>query len=81
MKNCMITLGLYFEITDSPMYGGEGTVGYANIDLDLEVASLESGNIQEYVGAQIEGIAEMCKVDASKVRVIPRTEYKENVED
>lgn len=80
MENNIVTLGIYFEIKDSYMYGGEGTVGYANINVDLKISSLESANIKECVEGQIKKIAEMCQVDTENVRVISRVEYDENAE-
>lgn len=35
INDSMITLGLYFEVHDADIYGGKGTVGYANINADL----------------------------------------------
>lgn len=29
MKDASMSLGIYFEIKDSELYGGEGTTGYA----------------------------------------------------
>ena len=78
MKNSIVTLGLYFEIRDSEMYGGEGSVGYANTNCDLTISALESGDACKYMENQIKGIANMCWVDAEKVRVISRTEFEEN---
>ncbi len=81
MENNIVTLGIYFEIKDSDVYGGEGTVGYANIDVDLKISSLESANISEYVECQTKKIAEMCQVDTENVRVISRVEYDEKAEE
>ena len=81
MENNIVTLGVYFEIKDSAMYGGEGSIGYVNTNVDLKISSLASGNVLEHVEGQRKGIAEMLKVDVEKVRVIPRTEYVENTEE
>ena len=81
MENSIVTLGVYFEIADSIMYGGEGTIGYANTNVDLKISSLASANVCDYVEGQRKGIAKMCKVDVEKVRVISRSEYDENTEE
>ena len=81
MKNSIVTLGVYFEVKDSEMYGGEGTVGYVNTNCDLEISALVRADVCDYVEKQIKGVANMCKVDAEKVKVISRTEYEENTEE
>lgn len=32
MKDVSMSLGIYFEIKDAELYGGEGTTGYADRD-------------------------------------------------
>lgn len=81
MEDCIMTLGLYFEVHDADLYGGEGTVGYANTNVDLKVSALGQADIYNYVEAQKQGVAEMCKVDKEKVIVISRTKYEEETED
>ena len=81
MENSIVTLSVYFEIKDSAMYGGEGSIGYASTSVDLKIASLENANILEYIENQQKGMAEVLKVDIDKVRVIPRTEYAAETED
>ena len=81
MENSIVTLGVYFEVKDSEMYGGEGTVGYINTNCDLKISALVSADVCDYVEKQIKGVANMCQVDAEKVRVISRTEYEENTEE
>ena len=41
MENDMVSLGLYFEVMDSEIYGGKGTIGYASIIVDLTLGSLD----------------------------------------
>lgn len=77
----IITISLYFEIHDADMYGGKGTIGYANTNVDLEVSVLAKADINNYVEMQRQGVAEMCKIDKEKVIVISRTAYKEETDD
>lgn len=77
----MITISLYFEVHDADLYGGKGTVGYANTNVDLKVSALGKADIDNYVEAQRQGVAEMCKVDKEKVIVISRTKYEEETAD
>ena len=81
MSNRMITLGIYFEVHDAEMYGGEGSVGYVNINIDLKASALAKVNMDEYLEKQKQGVAEMCKTDKEKVIIIPRTQYESETED
>jgi len=81
MENSSVTLGVYFEVKDSELYGGEGSIGYANTNVELKVSSLESANIRNYVAEQRKGVAEMCHVDIEKVRIISKTEYEEKTDE
>lgn len=81
MEDCIMTLGLYFEVHDADLYGGEGSVGYANTNVDLKVSALGQVDIYNYVEAHKQGVAEMCKVDKEKVIVISRTKYEEETAD
>lgn len=81
MENSMVTLGVYFEIKDAELYGGQGTVGYANINSDLKISNLTPEKVCKYVEQQRKGMAEMCHVDTEKVKVISRTEYDENTDN
>lgn len=81
MNDNMITLSLYFEVHDAEMYGGKGTVGYANINVDLKVSALANADLINYVEGQIQGVAEMCKVDKEKVIIISRTDYEKETEE
>ena len=81
MEENMVTLGLYFEIMDSNMYGGKGTTGYANISVDLTIANLQKADVCKYAEEQIDAVASMCHVGVDKVRIISRVEYEENTDD
>lgn len=81
VNSSMITLGLYFEIHDSNIYGGKGSVGYANTNVDLKVSDLVKADMAKYVDSQRQGVANMCKVDTEKVIIISRTDYEKETED
>ena len=76
-----ITIGLYYEIHDAAMYGGIGTIGYANTNIELKVSALAKADISNYVEMQRQGVAEMLEVDKEKVIVISRTDYEECTAD
>lgn len=81
INDSMITLGLYFEVHDADIYGGKGTVGYANINADLKVSALAKADLIKYVEGQRQGVANMCKVDTEKVIIISKTDYEKETED
>ena len=85
VNDSMITLGLYFEVHDADIYGGKGTVGYANTNLEFKVSALMSAlkekDLSLYVEEQRKGVAEMCKVDNEKVIIISKTDYEKETED
>ena len=80
MKDSIVTLGLYFEIKDAYLYGGNGSIGYFNTNADLKISNLLKADVYNYVEAQRKGVADVCHVDVEKVRVISRTEYENNTE-
>ena len=81
MEKDMVTLGLYFEITDSEMYGGRGTVGYASVTIELTIENLNEMDVCKYAEEQRKNFAKMHGVEADKVKVIPRPDYEENVDE
>ena len=80
MEDSIVTLRVYFEVKDAHLYGGDGSIGYCNINADLKISSLLKADVCNYVETQRKGVADMCRVDVEKVRVISRTEYEENTE-
>lgn len=76
-----VTISLYFEIKDSYVYGGAGTIGYSEIKADLIAEKFSKIDLEMFAENQICGIAEFCKVPDGNVRVISRSEYEQNTED
>lgn len=70
MKDASMSLGIYFEIKDAELYGGEGTTGYA--------ATIVEIYFEKYADSQLEAMASMAKVPKEKVRIISKDEYEEN---
>lgn len=81
INDSMITLGLYFEVHDGEIFGGKGSVGYTNVNVDLKLSALLDANLSNYVEGQIQGVAEMCKADKEKVIIISRTDYEKETEE
>ena len=81
MNKINITIEMFFEIKNAEMYGGEGSVGYAEIKEDICLESLKDYDLQEDAKGKIKGFADMMKVGQEDVRIISRTEYEENTEE
>lgn len=41
MKDASMSLGIYFEIKDAELYGGEGTTGYAATIVEISIEGLQ----------------------------------------
>lgn len=75
------TFGLFFEIKDSWIYGGEGSTGYSEIKLDLLTKNNFEINVRKCAKAKRGQLAKLCDVPIEKVKNISREEYEENTED
>lgn len=47
MKDASMSLGIYFEIKDSGLYGGEGTTGYAATIVEISIEGLQNANFEK----------------------------------
>lgn len=74
-----INIKTYYEIRDSELYGGEGSVGYSMIE--LERCKALKGLTEERLEALKEDAARMCGVTVDKVRMIDKEEYEARIED
>lgn len=48
MDNITMSLGIYFEVKDAEIYGGEGTVGYAATIVDISLSGLQKADFTKY---------------------------------
>lgn len=46
MKDASMSLGIYFEIKDSGLYGGEGTTGYAATIVEISIEGLQGESMR-----------------------------------
>nr|DAT44401.1 MAG TPA: hypothetical protein [Caudoviricetes sp.] len=80
-----IRISLYFEIKDSEMFGGEGSVGYAERNMDFTVTEKKPRIFKEsaydYVKKAIANMVESLGVSEACIRTISKEEYEENTED
>lgn len=74
-----VDIGLYFEVSDSEMFGGQGTVGYTATKFG-GVGNLEAID-DSFVQKQIETVAQMLKVTSENVRLISKDEYDHETAD
>lgn len=81
MKDASMSLGIYFEIKDAELYGGEGTTGYAATIVEISIEGLQNADFEKYANSQLEAMASMAKVPKEKVRIISKDEYEENTEE
>ena len=84
MNEMKIRISLYFEIKDSEMFGGEGSVGYAERNMDFTVTEKKPRIFKEsaydYVKRAIANMAKSLGVSEECIRTISKEEYKENTE-
>lgn len=74
-----VEVHMYFEVRNSDLWGGKGTVGYAKLGYS-ECRSIDELN-SEFIERQIEIIADSACVDKKHVRAITKQEYDEKSND
>lgn len=60
MKDASMSLGIYFEIKDAELYGGEGTTGYAATIVEISIEGLQNADFEKYANSQLEAMASMA---------------------
>ena len=84
MNEMKIRISLYFEIKDSEMFGGVGSVGYAERNMDFTVTEKKPRIFKEsaydYVKKAIANMVESLGVSEACIRTISKEEYEENTE-
>ena len=76
-----ITVTIYFEVRNSCIWGGMGSVGYPSITFqECRIAGSSDLN-ENFLKMQIKTIANTAKVMESDVRVITKREYEEKTEE
>lgn len=83
-----IKLSIYFEVKDSPVYGGPETIGYAGIGVNFTGIDYGKSNVfnneelmKQYIENERKRMAEFCEVPEESVRVISKEEYEANTEE
>lgn len=81
MKDASMSLGIYLEIKDAEICGGDGSIGWAATIVEISIEGLQNANFEKYANSQLEAMASMAKVPKEKVRIISKDEYEENTEE
>lgn len=63
MKDASMSLGIYFEIKDAELYGGEGTTGYAATIVEISIKGLQNADFEKYANSQLEAMATRGKYE------------------
>lgn len=74
-----VSISLHFEISNSEMFGGEGSVGYTATTFG-GVQNLENVD-DSFVDKQIEVVANMLHVSKENVKLISKEQYDFETED
>lgn len=75
-----VKLSVFFEIKDAEIYGGTGSVGYAECSI-AGGSKMMKCNLKEFMQVYLEDMAKALGVSESCVRNISEEEYKLNTED
>lgn len=83
-----IKLTLYFEIRDSQIFGGEGTIGYSEMGVNFSRINYEKDNLfnkkelmKSYISEQTKNMAASLDIPAECLRLISKEEYESNTDD
>lgn len=74
-----IAVKFYYEISDSELYGGIGSIGYVKSELE-QVGNLEAMS-EEFLQQTCRDMANVLHVSPEKVRMISKEEYDANAEE
>ena len=81
MEDFSISIGLYFEVKNSDLFGGVGSIGYSSTIVGVKAKSINYDVLSGYAKCQKKEIAKMCKCSEEDVRIISKDEYDANTED
>lgn len=68
-----VDVSMHFEISNSQMFGGKGSVGYTSLSFG-GVGNLKAID-DSFIETQIKGVANMMKVTNEEVKLISKAEY------
>ena len=81
MKDASMSLGIYFEIKDAELYGGEGTTGYAATIVEISIEGLQNADFEKYANSQHCIKCEYQQYPLSKHKAMDLTEKIDELEE
>ncbi len=75
-----VSVSVCFEVLDSEIYGGVGSIGYFQMNLEFDLKDEIRIN-RDTIDAYRSMCARLCGVGISKVRCISKDEYEDNTEE
>lgn len=75
-----ITVSIFYEIKDSEMYGGPGSIGYASTSINGNGKMIHN-DFEMYISKQKKDFAFVLGVSEECIRVIAQEEYDLNTKD
>lgn len=74
-----VSISLHFEVSNSEMYGGKDSIGYAALNFG-GVGNLEKVD-DDFINKQIENIANTLHVSKEDIKLISKEEYDFETEE
>lgn len=81
MDKVNVTISVYFEVENAEVFGGEGSSGYVEQQIDITLEKSSKLDLYEYAKAGIKNIAKILAVPEEDIRTITRREYEEKTEE
>lgn len=85
MREMKIRTSIYFEINDSEVFGGAGSVGYAEQNVGFTVTEenprIFNDSAYDYINKATANMAKSLGVSEECIRTISKEEYEENTDD
>lgn len=77
-----VSITLHFEVTDSKMFGGKGSVGYTSTNFGGIENPENLKKIDElFIDSQIQSVAKMLEVSPENVKLISKEKYDYETQD
>lgn len=71
----------HFEVRDSPIYGGDGSIGYVKTKLEPIDITVFQESSDKRLSAQIKYCADFLKVSTENIKLISKEEYERETEE